>query len=97
MEHKIIFERLPQRPVDVHGPIDWNTVDAILKSSSSAHNISLGWTGLDGRYRLVRTSSPVRQEELDDARTAVRQKAEQNGWTPKRWWKFWRWNDFGDA
>lgn len=51
---------------------------------------TIKWTQLDGSTTTV---------TVDDCETAKRAQDEairfaiECGWTPPRWWQFWRWND----
>lgn len=49
------------------------------------------WSGIDGSVSSVQEIG-----FLDDQEAIVAEayrKAAEDGWTPKRWWKFWRWDD----
>src|SRR5678815_2329600 len=48
------------------------------------------WTELSGT--TTRVSSGWCDAE-DDARQAAKSMAVKMGWTPPKWWQFWRWND----
>lgn len=48
------------------------------------------WTDVDGSTSKVVVRNCTSHEQAIDL--AFRQ-AKRTGWTPKRWWQFWRWKD----
>lgn len=49
------------------------------------------WCGLDGSTYIISELGFLDDEAEIKAR--VLERAKKDGWTPKRWWKFWRWDD----
>lgn len=64
---------------------------------SNAYRLSCGqeveWTTFDGRKESVSVSGC---ETCADAIAKAFDMATRSGWTPKRWWQWWRWNDTPD-
>lgn len=48
------------------------------------------WTDLRGRTQSIRVEGCQTAEEV---RAKAIDMAEMSGWTPPRWWQWWRWND----
>jgi hypothetical protein len=58
--------------------------------SDTKYGQGLAWTDITGRHHEITVSGCDTWEEA--AREVIRL-AEKDGWTPPRWWQFWRWND----
>ena len=50
------------------------------------------WTPRKGFRKLV-TDGPYYDDEDEERKDALAKEAIEAGWTPKRWWMWWRWND----
>lgn len=48
------------------------------------------WTDFDGSKTTVSVNG---FETLEEARAAAVRSAKDSGWTPPRWWQWWRWED----
>ena len=48
------------------------------------------WTDRSGACTVVTVSDC---ETLDEARRSAMHSAKSLGWTPPRWWQWWRWGD----
>jgi hypothetical protein len=51
---------------------------------------SIEWTSFDGSKTKITIDGC---ETADRARNEAVRFAKEQGWTPPRWWQFWRWND----
>lgn len=61
----------------------------ILPLPNAVHSFVIRWTRADGMEQVVRT----KRATFDEARTAAITEASKLGWTPPRWFEFWRWRD----
>lgn len=52
---------------------------------------SIYWTDRDGT--VTRTTTKGHSTPEDALRDALKQ-ARAFGWTPPKWWQYWRWNDW---
>lgn len=57
-------------------------------ATSITYSKRVRWSRLDGS-----SSWEVSGTDLHDVQVAAWRGALMCGWTPKRWWKFWRWDD----
>lgn len=48
------------------------------------------WTGFDG---ISSTVSVEWKDSMEEAFNATLEFARELGWTPPRWWQWWRWRD----
>lgn len=55
-----------------------------------SHGISITQTSLDG---TVQTWSVDGQPTREEAQRICIEAAIEGGWTPPRWWQWWRWGD----
>ena len=69
------------------GPEDYE----MLQKHGVIYSKTVKWTDNWGCRHTTVTGikSPFEQEALDDAW----EKAKALGWTPPRWWQWWRWGD----
>lgn len=51
---------------------------------------TIRWTNFDGSVEEITVSKCASAEEAYDMAII---NAQVNGWTPPRWWQFWRWSD----
>lgn len=60
------------------------------KSPIVTHDFAVRWTKFDGTTETAAVSGC--ESEAEARREAFRI-ARKNGWTPPRWWQWWRWGD----
>ena len=65
-------------------------VEAALQGRGVVFGQSVRWTTLDGSVADVHTTGHT---TMDAAQETGFRMATRMGWTPIRWWKFWRWGD----
>jgi hypothetical protein len=55
----------------------------------TTYGYSIEWTTWNGRQRVTVTECSTPQEAYRETLDL----AIRSGWTPPRWWQFWRWSD----
>jgi hypothetical protein len=51
---------------------------------------TIRWTDFDGTISRITNSG---YDSADEARHEAIERARELGWTPPKWWQFWRWDD----
>ncbi len=72
-------------------PNVWTSYDLLMKTGRATCAVVARWTMLNGDVNEVSEIGFL--EDMDSIRERVWVSARKEGWTPKRWWKFWRWDD----
>ena len=54
------------------------------------YGFNISWTHRDGSITTVEVYD---HDSLDDAKKAAKESAIYFGWTPPKWWQWWRWDD----
>ena len=52
--------------------------------------VTIQWRDHPNHFAEVTVEGPVRDEELWPI---AKQRAIERGWTPPRWWQWWRWGE----
>lgn len=68
-------------------------LDRILQSGDDARQYTLSWTRQDGRTFGVASGWVPESKAGVVVWADVVASAIESGWTPRAWWKFWRWDD----
>src|SRR5688500_1268034 len=74
------------------GSVNHTDLAAMIEASPNRviYGFTIKWTDFDGsRHEVASTGF----HSGLDARRSVIGAARQAGWTPPRWWQWWRWND----
>lgn len=50
---------------------------------------SVEWTDFSGTWSCITVS----RKTTEEAETAAFEEAKHFGWTPRKWWQWWRWDD----
>lgn len=58
--------------------------------NKTPYNQSVKWTDFNGNVTKVEVQGFSSSKE---AKTRALESAKEFGWTPPRWWQWWRWND----
>jgi hypothetical protein len=64
----------------------------ILDTGEDAVSRDIRWTKFSGGERSCGIG-PYPASQDDKRKAELLAWAEECGWTPKRWWKYWRWSD----
>ncbi len=57
------------------------------------YGYSIHWTQFDGTKQRVSAEWFDTLEEMERERAEAFKTLKKVGWTPPRWWQWWRWND----
>lgn len=69
-----------------------NGYDLLLATGRATCEVNRKWTtDLEGSTMSVSEIGFL--DDQDEIIQRVTERAKAEGWTPIKWWKFWRWND----
>lgn len=61
-----------------------------MVAMAAKYGQTIRWTRFDG---TVTTFGVTDCDSFEEARRKAVEWAESAGWTPPKWWQFWRWHD----